>query len=333
MVATVVSLSLGLFQDFGTPRPDGEPPVDWVEGVTILVSIVIVVLVGSLNDWQKEKQFKVFNEKREERVIKVIRDGEEQMIDIHSIVVGSPSLHTSSLQPPPLPTLSAHSTGSIRFATSKVLRNNNPEEHDGMSSLKLPGPLPPHHRRKGSVATVLSVDSSWAERRYADNQNFRLSPVRSAHSDATSTLPSPTHTHVDVVSDAPSRPSSPASFLGKTFHPVRGSSPSPSGEMDAGSDTARNDGQRKDNSNVKRKGPELARLQSTASLAGGSGVGLPTAFQSSEDVYKASIEDRKRIFGQNVVPQRSSITLLQLMWLALEDKVLVRPMCCTSPNV
>jgi len=30
----------------------------------------------------------MLNEKREERVIKVIRDGEEQMIDIHSVVVG-----------------------------------------------------------------------------------------------------------------------------------------------------------------------------------------------------------------------------------------------------
>jgi len=65
-------------------------------------------------------------------------------------------------------------------------------------------------------------------------------------------------------------------------------------------------------------------LQSTASFAGGSGVSLPTAFQSSEDVYKAPIEDRKRIFGQNVVPQCPSKTLLQLMWLALKDKVLVR---------
>ena len=84
----MVSLSLGLFQDFGQHRPEGEPPVDWVEGVTILVGILILILVGSLNDWQKEKQFKVLNEKREERVIKVIRDGEEQMIDIHSVVVG-----------------------------------------------------------------------------------------------------------------------------------------------------------------------------------------------------------------------------------------------------
>jgi len=175
--------------------------------------------------------------------------------------VGSPSSHTSvasSLQPPPSPTLSAHHSSSIRLATSTVLRDNNSEEHDELSSLKLPDPPPPHHRRKRCVATVPSVGSSSTEREYGDNQSFRLSPVRSAHSDATSTLPSP-HTHADVASDAPSRPSSPASFLRKTFHRVRVLPPSPSGETDTGSDTARNDGQREDNSNIKRKGPELAR--------------------------------------------------------------------------
>ena len=42
-IAAVVSLALGLFQDFGTPLPDGEPPVDWVEGVAIMIAILIVV--------------------------------------------------------------------------------------------------------------------------------------------------------------------------------------------------------------------------------------------------------------------------------------------------
>ena len=43
-VAAVVSLALGLFQDFGTHRtPDDGPPVDWVEGVAIVVAILIVV--------------------------------------------------------------------------------------------------------------------------------------------------------------------------------------------------------------------------------------------------------------------------------------------------
>jgi hypothetical protein len=40
------------------------------------------VIVGSLNDWQKERQFKILNEKKEERGVKVIRDGVEQVIDV-----------------------------------------------------------------------------------------------------------------------------------------------------------------------------------------------------------------------------------------------------------
>jgi Ca2+-transporting ATPase len=46
-------------------------------------------------------------------------------------------------------------------------------------------------------------------------------------------------------------------------------------------------------------------------------------FQSSEDVYRTSIEDRQRIFDHNVLPRRPIKGLLQLMWLALKDKVLV----------
>ncbi|KAF8071684.1 calcium-transporting ATPase [Lyophyllum atratum] len=91
-IAAVISLALGLFQDFGTPRPEGEPPVDWVEGVAIMVAVAIVVVVGSLNDWQKERQFKELNDKKEERGVKVIRDGAECVIDIKEVVVGDIAL-------------------------------------------------------------------------------------------------------------------------------------------------------------------------------------------------------------------------------------------------
>ncbi|KAH8983384.1 calcium-translocating P-type ATPase [Lactarius hatsudake] len=87
-IAAVVSLALGLFQDFGTLRPAGEPPVDWVEGLAIIAAIFIVVGVGSLNDWQKERQFQTLNEKKEDRLVKVIRDGGERQIDVHEVVVG-----------------------------------------------------------------------------------------------------------------------------------------------------------------------------------------------------------------------------------------------------
>ena len=35
-----------------------------------------------MNDWQKERQFKALNERKEERGVKVIRDGIEKVIDI-----------------------------------------------------------------------------------------------------------------------------------------------------------------------------------------------------------------------------------------------------------
>ena len=40
------------------------------------------VIVGSLNDWQKERQFRALNEKKDERSVKVIRDGTERMVDL-----------------------------------------------------------------------------------------------------------------------------------------------------------------------------------------------------------------------------------------------------------
>lgn len=49
-------------------------------------------MVGSLNDYQKERQFQSLNEKKEERGVKVIRNGVEQIIDVHRVVVGDIAL-------------------------------------------------------------------------------------------------------------------------------------------------------------------------------------------------------------------------------------------------
>jgi Ca2+-transporting ATPase len=58
-----ISLILGLYQDFGQSEGYGGPKVRWVEGVTIMVAVAIVVIVGSLNDYQKEQQFSKLNRK------------------------------------------------------------------------------------------------------------------------------------------------------------------------------------------------------------------------------------------------------------------------------
>jgi Ca2+-transporting ATPase len=62
--AAIISLALGLYETFGVKRQPGDPPsVDWIEGVAICVAILIVVFVGSLNDYQKERQFVKLNKK------------------------------------------------------------------------------------------------------------------------------------------------------------------------------------------------------------------------------------------------------------------------------
>ena len=60
----------------------------WAQGAAIIADILIVVLVGSLNNWQKEKQFMANEEKKEHRLVKVIRDDEAKQIHAHEVVVG-----------------------------------------------------------------------------------------------------------------------------------------------------------------------------------------------------------------------------------------------------
>lgn len=49
-IVAVVSLALGLYQTFGGAHEDGQAKLEWVEGVAILVAIILVVVVGTVND-------------------------------------------------------------------------------------------------------------------------------------------------------------------------------------------------------------------------------------------------------------------------------------------
>ena len=82
-VVACISLALGLYQDFGSSsRLDG-PKVRWVEGVTIMVAVALVVVVGSVNDYQKEQQFLKLSKK--------VRDSQIVPIAIHLLTVKTES--------------------------------------------------------------------------------------------------------------------------------------------------------------------------------------------------------------------------------------------------
>lgn len=104
-VAAVISLALGLYETFGEGTlydDEGKalPKVDWVEGVAIIVAVVIIVLVGAVNDYQKERQFAKLNAKKEDREVLVIRDGSQKLISINDLLVGDIiSLQTGDVVP------------------------------------------------------------------------------------------------------------------------------------------------------------------------------------------------------------------------------------------
>ncbi|RDA86693.1 hypothetical protein CP532_5023 [Ophiocordyceps camponoti-leonardi (nom. inval.)] len=86
-VAAVVSLAVGLYQTFDG-EDDGGPKVEWVEGVAIVVAIAIVVIVGSLNDYSKERRFVKLNKKKQDRNVRVVRCGRTTEISVYDIMAG-----------------------------------------------------------------------------------------------------------------------------------------------------------------------------------------------------------------------------------------------------
>ncbi|TPX65510.1 hypothetical protein CcCBS67573_g08107 [Chytriomyces confervae] len=85
---SMISLALGLYQDFGPQAEPNVAKIHWLEGFSILVAVILIVFAASMNDLQKEKKFRKLNDKKEDRYIKGIRNGETQLISIYDILVG-----------------------------------------------------------------------------------------------------------------------------------------------------------------------------------------------------------------------------------------------------
>eukprot|EP00004_Rigifila_ramosa_P004651 TRINITY_DN1512_c0_g1_i2.p1 TRINITY_DN1512_c0_g1~~TRINITY_DN1512_c0_g1_i2.p1 ORF type:complete len:1024 (-),score=244.04 TRINITY_DN1512_c0_g1_i2:51-3122(-) len=60
----------------------------WIEGTAILVTVVAVVFVSAINDYQKEKQFRKLNAVKEDEPVNVVRNGEQTSISIYSLCCG-----------------------------------------------------------------------------------------------------------------------------------------------------------------------------------------------------------------------------------------------------
>jgi Ca2+-transporting ATPase len=91
-IASIVSLGIGLFEDFYLHKDSPEPKIKWIDGVSISIAVIVVVLVSSVNDYKKEKQFRALNAKHDDREVKLIRLGKESLVSVFDVKVGDIAL-------------------------------------------------------------------------------------------------------------------------------------------------------------------------------------------------------------------------------------------------
>ena len=79
-VAAIFSLIVGMIKD-GVEK-------GWAEGLTIFIAVILVVTVTAVNNYLKEQQFARLNSKKENRNVKVLREGQIEYINIYDLLVG-----------------------------------------------------------------------------------------------------------------------------------------------------------------------------------------------------------------------------------------------------
>ncbi|XP_072945770.1 plasma membrane calcium-transporting ATPase 2 isoform X3 [Epargyreus clarus] len=93
-VAAVVSLGLSFYKPSEDETDiahldEDEGHYQWIEGLAILISVIVVVIVTAFNDYTKERQFRGLQSRIEgEHKFAVIRGNEVKQIPISDIVVG-----------------------------------------------------------------------------------------------------------------------------------------------------------------------------------------------------------------------------------------------------
>ncbi|KAM4055987.1 E1-E2 ATPase domain-containing protein [Hirsutella rhossiliensis] len=85
-ITAAVSVAIGIYRsvsaDFGTSN------IEWVDGVTVIVAIIAIVLASAANDWQQNHKFEKLNERKKQREVTVVRSGRAQRIWMHDVLVG-----------------------------------------------------------------------------------------------------------------------------------------------------------------------------------------------------------------------------------------------------
>jgi magnesium-transporting ATPase (P-type) len=121
IVAAVASLILGVTTH--------DPETGWIEGFAIFVAVLIVTLVSSFNDFSKDRKFRKLEAVKDDRKIKVLRNGSKCEVSTYDLVAGDIMfLSTGDWIPADLCVLTAHSLAvdeSAMTGEPDAIKKNN----------------------------------------------------------------------------------------------------------------------------------------------------------------------------------------------------------------
>lgn len=137
----VLSLGLGLAFPEEFYDPDCDCTVidssGWIEGVAILAAVIIIVVVGALQDYDKDKKFRLLGQ-QDVRVVKVVRGGQTIELESPLVVVGDVVLLENGKQVPADGYLIS-SEGQLLVDESSMTGESEPAEKGHQDPLMLAG--------------------------------------------------------------------------------------------------------------------------------------------------------------------------------------------------
>ena len=244
---------------------------------------------------------------------------------------------------PPSPTLSTHS--SVHFMTSMALRENRPSDDTGSLALLSPTRNSRSHSQRPSNATT-NDEGTVADRLPVP---FPLPPTTSHATTSVRSTVYTSNSRMKVKGGAEMVPEGegdddedkdieldltqdehidPTPFAFKPYHLASLIDPRSLESLEAiGGINGLLAGLGVDSTNGLNVGGERSESKDSPAV-----VTTAPTYKTGETegelthegaTYTSTAEDRRRVYGSNVLPVRRSKSLLELMWLALKDKVLV----------
>ncbi|KAJ4146852.1 hypothetical protein LMH87_001411 [Akanthomyces muscarius] len=85
-ISACISLAIGIYRSVDNITKDSN--IEWVDGVTVVVAILVIVFASAATDWQKNHKFEKLNQRKLQRDVAVMRQGRIQHVSVYDVMVG-----------------------------------------------------------------------------------------------------------------------------------------------------------------------------------------------------------------------------------------------------